>query len=311
MNRKRLCPTCKTNYMSGWKSVECRQCYLKSDRFLDQLRRNASKANIAANQARWGEQQANDWRYSGMSPALAYIIGTYLTDGWINIKRHTLGLDVTSETFAIYFTDCLRSIGLKPANEIRTKHGLTHKGKLPVHRTHVYSRTLCSWLKESCADKTRIPQQIFDAAPECQMSFICGAIDGDGMISNEGGSIAIYGCSLWMSELPALLARIDIRTTGYHFIKALPSGKRFHSVRIRREDFLERNGFSAVSYKQENLMNRPPRTDRTKHDTCPNCGKSKCVKSKLCAQCHFQSNERKEHMRSISAMGNAKRWGHS
>ena len=308
MNKKRLCPTCQTNYISGWKAKECNSCHRKNPEFIARMREQSHRANKKANEVRWGAKQANDWYYSVMSPELAYIIGAYITDGWVNLKRHTLGLDVTSESFSDYFTDCLKLIGLSPGNAIRTKHGANHKGKLPAYRTHVYSRTLCIWLKQNTDDKKRIPQQIFNAPIECQIAFLSGTIDGDGMVSNEGGNIAVYGSSHWMIQLPSLLTQMNIRTGGYRFIKTLPSGKNYYAVSIHRQDFIDKQGFSAVSYKHDNLITRPPKKDRAKRDTCPNCGKQKLVKSKTCHRCYVTSSEHQNRLRDISASGHAARW---
>lgn len=310
MNKKRLCPTCQVNYISGWKAKQCNACYRKSDALIDRLRKQSSKANKQANEVRWGEKQVDDWTYTSMSPELAYIVGSYLTDGWVNIKRHTLGLDVTSETFAKYFTECLVKVGLQPANAIRTKLPKTHKGKRAIHRSHVYSRTLCVWLKEQCCEKEKIPLAIFQSSLECQIAFLAGAIDGDGMVANEGGHIAVYGCCAWMSELPILLQWMNIRTGGYRFIKTLESGKDFYAVSVHRQDFIDRNGFCAVDYKQENILNRPPRKDRRKKDLCPNCGKLKGIKSPLCHHCAITSPGHKEHLRNIALEGARVRWGH-
>ena len=310
MNKKRLCPTCQSNYMVRWDAKQCNSCNRKSDEFINRMRDQSKRANKRANEVRWGEKQTNDWHYDLMSPELAYLIGSYLTDGWINIKRHTLGLDVTNESFAKYFTECLKKLGLEPANGIRIKHAKTHKGKKPIHRTRVYSRTLCAWLKEQCDEKNKIPMSIVQSSQECQIAFLAGAIDGDGMVANEGGHIAVYGCAGWMGELPLLLKQIGIRTGGYRFIKTLPSGKRFHAVSIHRQDFIDRNGFCAVDYKQANILIKPPKKDRTKRDFCPQCGKQKRFKSLLCHHCSVTSSEHKEHMRNIASKGANARWGH-
>lgn len=301
---KRLCPICNQNEISYY-AKQCRPCYLTSDEFLTRVRNQAVKANLAANESRWGEKQRNDWKFTVISPELAYVIGVYLTDGWMNIKRHTFGLDVTSESFSNYFRKCVSQLGLETKTRIRTKHGDGHKGTKPMYRTSFYSRTLCEWLDGNCQNKETIPTCIMDAPLECQIAFISGAVDGDGMVSNENGSVSIYGSKSWMSQLPLLLSLMGIRTGGYRYIKTLPSGKNYYAVSVHRQDFIDKGGFSGIDYKQSNLDNRPISLHQQKRDTCPTCGKLKSVRSNQCRACWRSDEKQLNHLRRISPLGNA------
>lgn len=309
MTNERICPICKVNPLKYGKAKQCRQCYLKSDTFMTQLRNQSQRANKRANEVRWGEKQINDWHYSEMSPELAYVIGCYLTDGWINIKRKTIGMDNTCREYVDHFINCLISIGVDAKqDQTKTNHHVAHKGKLPVFRSRAYTQNLVTWLINCCASKSKIPDELLASSNKCKVAFLSACIDGDGCVDTFG-SIRVFGSSKYLEQLPVILDSLQIRTGGYKYIKTLPSGKLYCSVSINRTDFLNMNGSCYINSKQDRLLSGNRKGESAKnHAPCPECGAPKSPNAKVCKACFKTDLSQIEHLKSIALKGANARW---
>jgi len=305
-----ICPVCNRNEIKNVYSRQCRECYLKSPGFQERLRKQSRSANLKANQVRWAHKK-NHWQFSDSSPELAYIVGAYLTDGYISrmstSDRRISGFEIagTYPEFVDSVKQCMIEIRLSPTD--RKPKNRTHEGRKTQYRVASTSQSFGLWLDEQCNGKKRIPQFILEAPITHKIAFLAGAIDGDGCV-DEWGSITIYGTQIWMKELPILLSSVGIKTAGYRTVKVLTSGKMFARISINRTDFLRLGGFSTIPFKQSRLI-CPKRRQKT-HYPCVVCGEFKSSqKDRQCRDCWKNSDALKSHMTQASKKGREKRWG--
>ncbi len=280
------------------------------------------------------------WEFKGSSPELAYVIGAYITDGTLGREYQkpdkTRQLVVTSTTPE--FTDeifrCLETIHAYPRmgttripgtktsdalyklNDIPLERRTGHRGLKPIYVVSSYSSMFCQWLFLNCKGKSRIPPFFFDAPLADQLAFLAGAIDGDGSVS-LAGSIKIAGIDGWLSELPMLLHKMGVRTTGFQFDRVLPSGKIFSRVSINRMDVRKLGIVCILPEKQRRILEARElryRIHEAPKKPCPQCGKPMVVSSKRCQSCYMASEQFHDHLKEIAPKGNKAankaRWGH-
>jgi len=267
-----------------------------------------------------GQGVKNYWEFTEMSKELAYIIGTYLTDGFVqrqykktNIRQ--IGLNCVDIEFADYFEYCINSIGLKCTRGTKPPKSEKHKLQYTVS---CYSSMFSQWIYDVTQGKDIIPDVIFNSSKECIMEFLAAIIDGDGNVGKDG-SITLSNTQKFILQLEDLLKIVEIRTNGARMNEILESGKEFYRIGIRREDFRNNGGFCKIPRKQHNVENgKEERTwRRPKRYTyvCPVCGKQimKRKNAKMCGKCYHNSEELKERMKNQASKAgiaaNKVRWG--
>jgi predicted RNA-binding Zn-ribbon protein involved in translation (DUF1610 family) len=114
----------------------------------------------------------------------------------------------------------------------------------------------------------------------------------------------LFGSAVYLEQIPLILDGLDIQTSGYKYIKTLPSGKQYCSVSIHRTDFLNKGGYCVIAFKQNRLVSANRKGQASKnHVPCPNCGKLKSPKAKKCRECFRVDEDQINHLRSIAADG--------
>jgi hypothetical protein len=203
-----------------------------------------------------GKRSYSIWQFRESSEALCYLIGMYITDGWIAKQKntHPNQVIITSTTPEIieYCKICISSIGLRWHNR-KDAHPLLRKGKKPQYGVAIYSTDFATWLQRSCDCKSQIPSFVFISPISHQLAFIAGIIDGDGHVTKEG-SILIRGVDSWLTMLPGLLELMNIRSAGLKVSEILLSGKNYYRVSIRRSDLREKSGWCVAPSKYERLL---------------------------------------------------------
>lgn len=174
------------------------------------------------------------------SPALAYILGVLLGDGWIryssNGKYHyDIGLAVTDRVFAESFKLALEQIRLNP-------HIYTYKRHSDVHYVTAPSKLFCDWYKElTLKDIEKII-----ATSTMQQEFIRGFYESEGsaFISDRvdhryGTNHLTYTIKINNTNKPRLqLIQRQLQDIGFNFCLSFSgvteAGKSYYALRITR-----------------------------------------------------------------------------
>lgn len=267
-----------------------------------------------------GQGIRNYWEFTKMTKELAYIIGTYLTDGYVRRRDNRIisgiGLSCVDIEFADHFEYCINSIGLK------SKRGTIEKfqslGHQMQHVVFCYSSMFARWIYDVTKAKSRVPDCIFNASKECIVEFVAAIIDGDGSVGKDG-SITVSNTQKFIIGFEDLIKSIGIRTFGVRIDSILDSGKIFYRIGVRRADFINVNGKCKISRKQDRIENakdeRTLRRPRRYKYVCPVCGITKMANknANMCRDCYKNSDELKERLRNQASKagiaGNKARWG--
>lgn len=270
-----------------------------------------------------GRRIFNVWRFSETSESLCYLMGIYITDGWIARNYNTrqvnqFSISSTTPEIIEHSKGCILAIGIQWRERKILPSGI-HKGKKTQHAITTYSADFASWLYTICEDKSKIPGPVFNAPTPDKLAFLAGIIDGDGHVAKDG-SIRIRGTDNWLSELPRLLETLNIRTSGFNRVSILPTGKSYYGVSINRADFRALGGWCIVPSKMDRILNaKETRTERRPKRykyPCVTCGEMKAARENhQCRNCYMASEKFHQHLIDIAPKGgksgNAKRWGHS
>jgi len=118
---------------------------------------------------------------------LAYLIGVYLSDGYIKfdprMKRYAaFGLKAKDRDFVELAARCLQQVfGLEQQPKIWEVDGGSGPG--PAFRVEVRHRDFAEWLRRQCHGKRKIPGWLKRACQECKRALVAGNMDGNGCIS--------------------------------------------------------------------------------------------------------------------------------
>lgn len=138
----------------------------------------------------------NIFKFGKMTKPVAYLLGVYFSDGYVSMLpdygKYVLGLDVIDKDFAESFVDAIdKTFGKQPSISTRqrsdweglaARHAVSGKPQLQ-YRTAFCSKSFCSWILETTAEKTRIPKFLMESSIACKREFIAGLMDGDGWMS--------------------------------------------------------------------------------------------------------------------------------
>lgn len=265
-----------------------------------------------------GRGVKNYWQFSKSSDALAYVIGAYITDGTVTRSYKTgkpRGFTLSSSTdeFVQHIFLCLETLGLSPSRGIH--HNPHRLGRVDLFTVSTYSSMFGAWLLEICQGKSQIPTFLLSAPLPHRITFLAGAIDGDGCVDKEG-SIRIRGVDNWLLQLPDFLECCSISTTGIKLDRVLDSGKAYWRVGINRSDYLSQGGFCIIRFKQQRLLQPEGRTNPRKRKLypCRVCGNATVHrKGGRCTTCYRKTDEFHDHLVRIAPVGNKAgniaRWG--
>lgn len=157
-----------------------------------------------------------------MSSLIAYIIGVYLGDGYINCKKWVFKLYVTDKDFAEHFQGVVyRAVNRYTKIYERKQNNKNWKN---VFCYEFVYKTFCQWIMDVTDNKNKIPEEIINGNEEAIRSFLSGFFDSEGSIMSTGcGSYnaRIQNISLWMDQVEDLFHKINIRTSGFRKVKRL------------------------------------------------------------------------------------------
>ena len=264
----------------------------------------------------------NYWEFTESSISLTYLIGVYLTDGYITKTYQTgapssFALANTSKEYIDYTFQCMESCGLKPKYQATRKGNQLKNSVQDQYVVAAYNSIFANWLLCECHKKNRIPSFVFDAPVTHQLALIAGAIDGDEFV-DKSGSIRIRGIDLWLKDLERLLAIINIRTSGLKVERILESGKPYYTVGIKRGDYRKLGGTCIIPEKAQRIAEAKSQKayDRNKRKRypCPVCGQVKMWRKNglFCESCFRKSEQFHQHLKDIAPLGgkagNEARW---
>lgn len=132
-----------------------------------------------------GKVVIRDWQFTGLTEELAYVVGVYLGDGWI--QGNSLALSVIDRDFVEYFRNCVMKLGsqFQDIPPIYERHRVQFN-KLRINFDFKFGcAELCRWLKEITELKTRVPRVIMDSDPSIIKAFLLGIMDSEGYISKS------------------------------------------------------------------------------------------------------------------------------
>lgn len=286
---------------------------------------NVSLATIARDVKKYGLQIGRGnrpqslWEFSPSSD-LAYIVGIFITDGYISrdyYSHHPKQVSITSTTPEIIHktTQSFKGIGLVP--NIRN-NGLSEYGHKDRINVQIYHTAFSTWLNNVCHYKSRIPDFLYTAPLDHQLSFLAGVIDGDGYVQKDG-TIKVRGVDTWLNDLPDLLAIMHIKTTGVSPVETLDSGKIYLGIYINRSDYRSLGGTAHHPMKKQRIATGKDKRSNRKvtppRYKCPECGQMNMTNknAKSCRACYLQSERFHDHLCNISPRGNIAankaRWG--
>lgn len=254
-----------------------------------------------------GQGVKNFWEFRQSSESLCFIIGAYLTDGYVSYHYKTktpstFGVAGIDLDFLDYVRDCLLDNGLKSSvSEVDVSRRL---GNAPQRKVSAYSTMFATWLTDVCNKKSSIPDFIFDAPISHQVAFVSAAIDGDGSVSSDG-TIKIRGIDHWLYDLVSLLGVMGIRTSGCQTETVLESGKPYFRVGIRREDFRALNPVCSIPRKQNRILygvETRKRTPKRHKYRCGTCGKMNVSRLDAiqCISCYTSSEDLHDRLRKMN-----------
>lgn len=148
---------------------------------------------------------------------LAYLVGAYITDGWSTYRQ--VGIGVNDQDFAENFAKCASVI---LGRVYAAKKFQSPKSKLGfMWKSVVGSSDLAEWLVKETESKSTIPDGIRNATEEIQLSFLAGAMDGDGIMSRyerrakNGNVTHLYdvgfcGTQDFVHQIPVMMNKIGI-----------------------------------------------------------------------------------------------------
>jgi len=144
-------------------------------------------------------------KYLELNENIAYLLGQFLSDGWIDKKTNRIGFCSSSENIVNKIKFILENeFGYIANIETKNKNYETNSGQLIQSQLFVIrinNKVLCNFLAETFnligknAYTKEIPYQILSSPKKTIYSFLSGLIDGDGSIHNTRNVIRYISIS--------------------------------------------------------------------------------------------------------------------
>jgi intein-encoded DNA endonuclease-like protein len=117
----------------------------------------------------------------GPSEDLAYIVGVYLSDGWVYAHKHQycIGLESASLEYAERFLKAAQGVGLNTST-IGRRQAPKNPDWKHLFRVQLGSKALYDYLRPLKED----PQRVVGLVREYSWKFLSGFFDGDGTVNN-------------------------------------------------------------------------------------------------------------------------------
>ena len=208
------------------------------------------------------------WSYTGMTPELGYVLGTYFGDGTVVAAKSSLKfiLTVIDRDFAEYTRECccrLLKAELPPVTPLFYN---VKSDKRPIFRTAVCSGDLASWLVNITNCKGYIPDCIpRDPGNPILLNFLAGFMDSDGFIcyrikkgelpaKSTNWQVGFGGVYPWVHEITALLKAEGCDVRGPWIIQRSQKNKVYFDYRITPKTFALSRVYFRLKRKQDRLV---------------------------------------------------------
>jgi len=197
---------------------------------------------------------------------LAYLIGTYLSDGWVGIYtkngqgNYEFQLQVTDKDFIDEVTRCIEVITNRKPSIWREKQ--PREGFKQMWSVVVYDKRFVTYLIESTEKKSKIPEDLFLADKEIKKAFLAGFLDGDGwvQVAKRGGQIQIgmVSTSEWIDDIARIAQSIGVkigkRQVSQPTKTYLVTGKKLViSYLLQTKSFIQSGCYFKIQRKQNRL----------------------------------------------------------
>ncbi|MEK6860211.1 MAG: DNA gyrase subunit A [Nanoarchaeota archaeon] len=194
-------------------------------------------------------------KYLELNENIAYLLGQFLSDGWIEKKTNRIGFCSCSEQIINKIKHIIENEFGYSAN-IGVKRNILHTSSGELIQNQIYilrisNKNLCNFLSSSfnLAGKNaltkEIPYQIFISPKKTIYSFLDGLIDGDGSVHNSRNLIRyisiserlIDGLQLLMQQLGFIGKKILLKPVKNHAIngKIIKSNYPVYHIEIEGE----------------------------------------------------------------------------
>lgn len=175
------------------------------------------------------------FQFTAMSPELAYLLGTYTTDGSIGNHGSTFDLAVADLEFADKAADCI--LKLAPNQHIhRSERPPRGRNKVTLFRVTFSNVQLCSWLLTITERKGRVPDCIMDADVDSQRAYLGAIFDGDGS-SARSNVIYVATSFHWIFGVHELCTQLGMQPHPIHIQQYLSGDRPYYRFEINKDDF--------------------------------------------------------------------------
>ena len=211
----------------------------------------------------------NNFDYQCGSLDIAYLLGIYLTDGYIH-RGSSLRLAVVVLDKEICDRMALAATSLFQKSPMIRQVVKMYKEQEKLYwKIEICSNSLCEWLSQVTNGKTRIPDFVFSESREWKLEFLAGALDGDGFATfstnryktKSGKSPTWYAqlgiCGVrdntYLNDVPRLLDQLGVK----YYIGYTPPRKEGYleqqRILIRPESFLLNELYFYVQRKKDKV----------------------------------------------------------
>lgn len=169
----------------------------------------------------------NDFYYQYGSLDIAYLLGVYLTDGYIH-RGSSLRLAMVVRDREICDRVALAAKSLFQKSPMVRQVVKMYKEKEKLYwKVEVCSSSLCKWLHQVTYDKTELPDLVFSESREWKLELLAGMLDSDGWATfsqnrykTKSGKpptwysqVGICGVrdNTYLSDVPRVLDQLGVR----------------------------------------------------------------------------------------------------
>lgn len=213
-----------------------------------------------------GELGNNTFTFNKDDLDVAYLLGIYLTDGYVKPDCVTMRVRVIDQDIAQNVVNIHNKLFGRNTKVL----GPIQSGKSIVYEGNVYSKSFCDWLITETELKSRLPLWVYKQSNEWVLSFLSGLLDGDGFINiskrrykNSPTGKINWSCDIglcgihdsYIKDLPKLLNKHGIRFYENTRIDKRPNRtKPITKIQFVISSFIENNLFFQCNRKSEKLL---------------------------------------------------------
>ena len=193
---------------------------------------------------------------------LAYLLGVYLTDGYISPIERKFSLQVIDRDFAEQTLNAIRMISPSCMANIYERNN--DKGAWNKNKQFCINAGFAKWdtlFFEQTLFKRKLPTIIYNAPPILKKWFVAGVMDGDGFITfsrERQHETSQWKIGLGKVEDGWILAFLEFMLNEgvkHHKVRRTitKNGVPFITLRFNHGDFIKNGFFFTIGRKQERL----------------------------------------------------------